>query len=259
MTVDHPVRCILPPVGVSGVIPLVLTFFILAALPCTLTAQQPGDNIIADLNELIAESYGPDQHLINGIEYVNLHIRSDGHKFLDEDTYYNGRVVIDKKVYNDVFLKYDIYNQQVLLLVQHPSGGHKQIILNNLRIDKFEINGRTFHKYSFPAIGTLFYQVIGTNEMACFYHFRKDEIPKPIDQYTLSEFTDEKKKSSLYWQSELHAFKGNRSFVRIFPDHQSQIKAFIRKNKFRIRKLNDSQMLRLVSYCNYLTETPLAD
>jgi hypothetical protein len=259
MASNHPVRCIHSPVRVSGVNPLVLIFFILAVLHCTLNAQQPGDTIIAELNALVAESYGPDQHLINGIEYYNLHIRSAGHKFLDKDKFYKGRVVLDKKVYKDVFLKYDIFNQQVLLLIQHPSGGNKQIILNTLRIDEFEINGRIFHKYTFPGTGTLFYQVIGNDEMACFYHFKKEEIPKPVDNYTLSEFTDAKKKSYIHWQSELHAFKSTRSFVRIFPEYQSQIQAFVRQNKLRVRKLNDSQMHRLISYCNSITETPIKD
>jgi hypothetical protein len=180
MAADHPPGCIHSQVLVSGLGPLVLIFLILAAFHYTLKAQQPGENFIAELDELVAESYGPDQHLINGIEYINLHIRSEGHKFLAEDKFYRGRVVIDKKVYKDVFLKYDIFNQQVLLLIQHPSGGNKQIILNNIRIDEFEINGRIFHKYTFPHTGTLFYQVIGNDEMACLYHFKKQEISKPI-------------------------------------------------------------------------------
>ena len=259
MAADHPAGCIRSQVRVSGINSMVLTFLILAALPCSLFAQQTGENIIEELSELVAESYGPDQHLINGIEYINLHIRSEGHKFLDENKFYEGRVVIDKKVYRNVFLKYDIFNQQVLLLIEHPLGGNKQIILNNLRINEFEINGRIFHKYTFPGTGTLFYQVIGNDEMACLYHFKKQEIPRAIDQYTLSEFTDVQKKSYLRWQSELHAFKGNRSFVAIFPDHQPQIKAFIRQNKFHVRKLDDSQMQRLISYCNSLTKTPKED
>lgn len=259
MAADHPAGCIRSQVRVSGINSMVLALLILAALPCSLFAQQTGENIIEELTKLVAESYGPDQHLINGAEYFNLHIRSEGHKFLDEDEYNRGRVVIDNRVYKDVFLKYDIYNQQVLLLIEHPSGGNKQIILNNLRIDEFEINGRIFQKYTFPGTGTLFYQVIGNDEMACLYHFKKQEIPRTIDQYTLSEFTDVQKKSYLHWQSELHAFKGNRSFVWIFPDHQAQIKAFIRQNKFRVRNLNDSQMQRLISYCNSLTKTPTED
>jgi hypothetical protein len=149
-------------------------------IPLHRSSSQAGSS-----QQIISESYGPDQHLINGVEYINLHIRSEGHKFLDEDKYYKGRVVIDRKIYKDVLLKYDIFNQQVLLLIEHQSGGNKQIILNNLRIDGFEINGRIFHKYTSPVSGTIFYQVIGNDEMSCFYHFKKQEIPKAIDQNNL--------------------------------------------------------------------------
>jgi len=245
----------------AGYIPS-LTWLIgclLFVLPHSLHSQKSDPGILAELEQLISESYGPDQDLINGIEYFNLHIHSSGHKFLDEDQYYQGRVAIDKKVYRNVFLKYDLLNQQVLLLIDHPLGGNKQIILNNIRINAFEINERIFHKYTFPGSGTLFYQVIGNDEMACLYHFRKQEIPRAIDQYNLSEFTNVQRKSYLHWQSELHAFKGTRSFIRIFPDHQSQIKSYIRQNKLNIKNLNDTEMHRLISYCNSLTKAPLED
>jgi hypothetical protein len=254
MAPDHPAGCMDSPVPVSCINLMVLTFFLLAALPYLMNAQQPTNNIIAALDELVDETYGPDQHLINGIEYFNLHIHSSGHKFLDEDKFYKGRVTIDNKVYNEVLLKYDIFNQQLLLLIQHPLGGNKQIILNNLRVDEFEINGRIFHKYTFSGNGLQFYQVIGNDEMACLYHFSKNEIPRTLDRYTLSEFTDVKKKSYIYWQSALHEFKGTRSFLRIFPDHQPQIKSFIRQNKLRVRKLSDPQMHRLIGYCNSITK-----
>ncbi len=247
------------PVSISGMILTWLITLMLVALPPGLHAQKSDTSILADLEQMISESYGPDQDLINGIEYFNLHTHSSGHKFLYEDKYYQGRVVIDEKAYKNVFIKYDIYNQQVLLLIDHPTGGNKQIILNNLRLKEFEINGRKFHKYKFPGTGTLFFQVIGNDEMACLYHFKKQEIPRAIDQNTLTEFTEVQKKSYLFWQSDLHAFKSNRSFVRLFPDHQSQIKSFIRQNKFQVRKLNDPQMDWLISYCNSLTKPPKED
>ncbi len=259
MAADQSAEYFISPVGISSMILTWLILFMLVALPPGLHAQKSDTGILAELEQMITKSYGPDQHLISGIEYFNLHIRSAGHKFLDEDEFYKGKLVIDKKVYNDVFIKYDIFNQQVVLLIDHHTGGNKQIILDNLRIDEFEINGRIFRKFTFPGTGSLFYQVIGNDEMACLYHFKKQEIPRAIDQNTLSEFTDGQKKSYLFWQSELFAFKSNRSFIRIFPEHQAQIKAFIRQSKFKVRNLHDPQMDWLITYCNSLTKTSLEE
>jgi hypothetical protein len=242
-------------VRLSAFYPLGLMLFLVSQL-CTLHAQQADDADMRDLVDRTEESYGPDQHLINGIEYFNLHMQTQGHKFLDEDKYYRGRIVIDHKTYTDVHLKYDIFGQQVLLLIQHPKGGNKQIILNNLRIKEFEINNRQFHKLTFPGKGTQFYQVLGDKEMACLHFHYKQEIPKPIDQNTLSEFTDTKRRSYLYWQSTLNEFKSNRSFIRIFPGHQSQVKSYLRRHKWRVKKLDDPHMSRLVSFCNSITKNP---
>jgi hypothetical protein len=240
----------------TGCMYLGLTLFMLANMHGRLYAQQTPDGTREELNEWIMQLYGPDQHLVNGIEYANLHLRSEGHKFLDEDRYYPGRVIIDGKAYDDVSLKYDIFNQHLILLVPFRSGGHKQIILNNMRIEGFELNGRVFRKYTFPKTGTRFYQVIGSEQMACLYHFSKQEISNPVDNYTLSKFSEVQKKSYLYWQSALHEFKGKRSFVRIFPEHQPEIRAFIRKNRFRVRKLNDTDMNWLIYHCYSLAGNP---
>ena len=48
--------------------------------------------------------------------------------------------------------------------------------------------------------------------------------------------------------------RATRAFVRIFPDHQAQIKAFIRQNKLKVKKLNDLQMQGLITYCNSVTK-----
>lgn len=247
------------PVSISTLIHTWLILCMQLSLSLNLHGQNADRNNIAELVQLISESYGPDQHLINGIEYFNLHTHTSGHKFLDEDKFYEGRVVIDKRVYRHVMLKYDIFNQNLLLLAEQPKGGHKQVILNNLRIDEFELNGRIFRKHTFHGTGTLFYQVIGSDEIACFYHFTKQEIPRAIDQHTLSEFTDVQKKSYIYWQSELHAFNRNRSFIRIFPEHQTQIKAFLRQNKFQVRNMTDPQMYWLIHHCFSLTRTSIEE
>ncbi len=245
------------PAGKSAFHSLKLVFLLLAALSWNLPVQAQDDhNRKAEVEEMIAVSYGPDQYLINGIEYVNLHIRSEGHKFLGEDKYHAGSVVVENKTYHHVFLKYDIFNQQLLLLIEHPSGGNKQLIMNNLRIDGFSLDGRTFRKYTFPGTGTRFYQVLGSEEMSCLHHFRKQEISKPVDNNTLSEFTETHKRSFLYRHGELTEFKGNRSFVRMFSGHEAEIKAFIRENRFRVRTLSDEQMIKLIRYCQSITEIP---
>lgn len=246
------------PVGISGMVFLFLNLYVLTAFTCTLNAQQIDNNVISALDKFIADCYGPDQNLINGIEYYNLHTRSKGHKFLDEDKFYRGRVVINKRVYDDVELKYDIFNQHVLLQFDRGTEVYTQIILNNKWVDEFELNGRIFRKHTFPETGTLFFQIIGSGEIACYYHFKKEEVPR-VTRITLSEFGDEKRKSYVYWQSELHEFHGARSFAEIFPAHESQILEFIRQQNFRTRKISDSQMDILISYCNTLINSPTED
>ena len=99
---------------------LLLIICILTAFTGILEAQDDGKNAMADLDQFIQESYGPDLRLINGREYFNLHTRSVGHKFLDDDKFYRGRVVIDQ----------DTYTQKTEE-VNHLLGPHNQGLFTN--------------------------------------------------------------------------------------------------------------------------------
>ena len=118
-----------------------------------------GNQALEQLERDLRGLYGADQVLINGVEYYNEHARSKGHKFYGEDRYQRGRLVIEHKVYDDVLLKYDIYNQQVLMLSSQGSARDREIIINGLWLKEFSLGNRVFRKYYFPGRDTLLYQV----------------------------------------------------------------------------------------------------
>ena len=231
--------------------------FLSATLPLH---SQPGDeNKITELNYYFVERYGPDQNLINGALYINLHRQATGHKFLGEDVFTTGRVVLDNREYNDLRLKYDLYNQEVILQYDFLKGGTKEIILNSLRIQEFELEGRVFRRIHFPETGALFFQVIAEGDIGCYHHYLKEIIPKVSGEHSLLEFSQTKRKSFIARYSELHKFKGSRSFTRIFPEYRSQLQKYFRQNKIRIRKATDAEMKGVIQYCHNLLRNPSED
>jgi hypothetical protein len=227
-----------------------LQIILIAAAVCQVKAQLPEEKKVDELGEYFKEQYGPDQLLINGISYYNLHIYVTGHKFLGEDEFRSGKLLIENREYNELLLKYDLYNQQIILQSTYGNQIYNEIIISNSRIREFELDGKVFRKCYPEEKDNLFCQIIETEDLACCYHWTKSFIPLVTDKYNQGEFHIEQKDSYVLWNSNYYKFKGAKSFSKIFPEHQSTILKHIRKNKIKIKKATDSEMEELLKQCN---------
>jgi len=216
-------------------------------------AQNIYDSTIYRWKEYFDLSYGPDYNLINGIKYFYLYSDIEGHPFLGENRFYTGSLVIADREYRDVYLKYDLYNQNMILQYNPFSGGIDQILLKNEDIHEFKIDGKLFRKYSFPETGTRFYQVVTSGKIYCLYYWEKILNYSTLSSYY---FTPQKKVSYIVKNGKPYRFKNKRQFRKLFPvQHQKEIKQFIRKNKIRLKNESDDSMRRLFVFCNQLIET----
>ncbi|MFC2098349.1 hypothetical protein ACFLSP_01255 [Bacteroidota bacterium] len=228
---------------------LLITFFFFINVSL-LKAQQPDEQSVAKLEAHLNELYGPDQFLVNGVRYYNTHISMDGHKFYGEDEFTRGKLVLEDNQYHDVFLKYNLLDQQLILQHFFNKQVYYEIILSNSRISEFELDGKIFRKCYFPSTDTRFFQVLGDGDLACYYHWTKMLVTTYTESYRQGEFSNQKRKSYLLWQSKLYEFKGARSFARIFAQDQSQVLRYIRNNRIRIKKATDAEMKELIIQCN---------
>ena len=124
--------------------------------------------------------------------------------------------------YQDIYLKYDIYNQDMILQYSPFAGGTDQIYLKNEFIHEFKIDGKLFRKYSFPETGTRFYQVVTSGKTYCLYYWKKELNFSTLSSYN---FSPQKKESYIVKNSILYRFKSKKQFRKLFPvQHQKEIK-----------------------------------
>ena len=71
--------------------------------------QQVSADSQSEYYELVDRAYGQDQELVNGLQYYDYHPRSLGNPYLLEDFVHQGNVSIRGVIYNNVWLKFDIY------------------------------------------------------------------------------------------------------------------------------------------------------
>lgn len=203
--------------------------------------------------------YGIDQELVNGVLFENIYLYAIGHPYFLADSFNNGRVVYHRKLYPDLLLKYDLYDQQVI--VNYTSSDMQVIfILPKKFISEFNIGNKKFVKRSVPGKeDDRIYQSIGeVYPVEILYTWEKIRTNSYHNFLPSYEFGEDKKSSFLLINSNLLAYNRNGSFVSKFPEkNQKLIKKYIRENRIRVKHSTDSEMESLIRYCNSLDNSAL--
>jgi hypothetical protein len=220
-----------------------------------LKAQYPEEKTLVELDAYFEEMYGPDQSLINGIHYYNLYLNCSGHQFFGENKFRRGNLVIENRDFHDVLIKYNLYTQQIILSHINSKQIYQEIIISNSRIQEFELDGKVFRKCYFPGTDTLFFQILEEGDIAFYFHWTIILIPIALEEYSQGKFSGMDRESYLLWHSKLYELKGARSFSRIFPEYQSQILKYIRKNGIKIKQATDADMKNLLRQCNIILQS----
>jgi hypothetical protein len=226
--------------------------FLLSVLAIHINAQYTGEEEIEELYRSLVEKYGPDQNLVSGVRYYDLHSRYDGHKYFGDNRFTEGKLFLNSGTYEDVSLKYDLYEQQVILQVSLSDLSYTEIVVAGFRIQGFKLGDRVFRKACFPRTDTLIFQVIGEEVPQCYLHWSKEVIPHSTDRQSVYEFSKMKRKTYVVIDSQLYRFKGARSFSKAFPGHRAEVMSYIRKNKIRINKAGDRELEALTGFCHDL-------
>ncbi|MBN1602317.1 MAG: hypothetical protein JW915_11955 [Chitinispirillaceae bacterium] len=205
------------------------------------------------LYQTVQEIYGIDQVLVNGIIHEDMYPNKIGHPFLYENEFYKGTVTFRGKEYTGTDLKYDVFEQQLVLNVNYNHSS-TWVILPNDFISDFTLNGKYFAKLSYQE-EPRFYQVIfDTDKLKCLYYHSKSKFN--ADQKGISnqvEFKIQKIKRYLVMNSELIKYNNNRSFTRQFPkEFNTQITSYLKSKRINVAQAGDDKVSELIAYCNAL-------
>jgi len=83
------------------------------------------------------------QQILQGKMYDYLYPAIKGHQFFGESAFRVGTVTFEGITYKGILLKYDNYNNLLVTIIEQ-GGWSKLIILDNSRINSFEINDQMF-------------------------------------------------------------------------------------------------------------------
>jgi hypothetical protein len=215
-----------------------------------LHAQQ--SSIIAFLAES-ERKYGSDADLVNGEKYFYPYAQSLGDPFFFPESQ-SAVITIHKKVFEDQLLRYDIFNQKLILDFQNIYGANSSLVLRNEWVESFVFEGQSFEKLPGPDEKISFFQVLTDGPIECLYLWGKKyqlNLTSGVQSYY---FTEPVRESFLRIEGLYYSYKSNKNFLKAFDSElQKPIKLFMRQAKIKVKTASDFQMRHLVEYCNSLS------
>ena len=229
---------------------LIITLLLTFPGPTQIFAQQPS---ITEYPAECERKYGSDADLVNGEKYFYPYRNAMGNPFFFEDSR-KADIIIHEKEFDDQMLRYDIFNQELILDYTDLYGASSSLVLRNEWVESFSFDNLRFVKMEGPDGKTEFFQAVFDGPIACVYRWSKNyqlNLTSGVQSYY---FTEPVKEAYLLIDGHFHPYRNNNSFMKAF-DQESQklIKQFMRQSRIKVKRAPDSQIRHLVEYCNSLS------
>lgn len=188
------------------------------------------------------------QILYNGRLWRNHYYMVRGDQFLFTAGLLNGTVTINGRIFRDVLLSYDIFNDEIIAMNENGM----MIQLNKEWIDEFSID-YNLRKYRFrnldsDSLGNIygFINVLFDDDLALVVKYRKEIVMLAVEN-KYDEFNQVHRiylrKDSVYYP-----IRGRRDLLRYLKDKKPQLKSFIRTNKLQVMKKNPDSFVPVLEY-----------
>ena len=196
--------------------------------------------------------------LINGTFHLNtFRVVNEKNRYYDED-YQKGNVAYDGEQYFDVNLKYDLYED---VLIVQPFTTSRDIGVNLIpsKTLSFKLDGKdfvNFEKY-YPNlqeenISGFLEEVEYAPNLRLFIKYYKDYREKNDRSYTYYEFY-ENHDFYLLRDGNFREITSRRDVYKIFPEYKDQIKSFYKGNK---DLANSNEVMFFKNLAEYLSNLP---
>ena len=214
-------------------------------------AQQDPHPAVREVKTLAARKFGPPADLLNGEKYYYPYGNATGHPYLGST--WTGSLQIRGKTYSDLSLKFEIYNQMLVLEYTDLSDAKVSIVVNDEWLDGFTLGDWRFQKFSTPGDQPRYGQVVFEGKVSCIYFWEKKYAPILQQGVKRYEFSDPIRMAWIKNGSQWSEYSGKRSFLKAFPKAmQEPIRDLLKSKRIRFKKLSEKEMHALMEQINQM-------
>jgi hypothetical protein len=228
-----------------------LSFIIFLSITCSgnsIIRSSSSDN--AGMYQIVQDSSKAEQILFNGRLWRNLYYKVRENQFLFSDMFLPGAVSINGKSFNNLFLRYDIYTDEISVLA-NPGA---VIQLNKEMVDSFFL-GFSGKEYKFSKINSQsdysrgfkgYINVLYTGKSSLYVKYKKEIKPLAVEgKYDLFFQTHR-----IYFMKEgvIYPVNLRSDFFKLLGEDKAQIKSYMKRNKLKVSKKIPESFIPLILY-----------
>lgn len=201
----------------------------------------------------VSQNRPPDkQLLLNGRIWRNQYSKAEGDQFFLANTFLTGSVIFNGLRFNNLNLKYDIINDELLLSIE----SYPVIMMNKEMVDSFSLDfeNRSYHIFNAgtdtSAVIRGYANVIYNGPSAVYVKYIKELHPLGADgRYDLINQTHHiyLKKGEI-----IIPVSGRRKLLYLLEDKKREIRSFMKSNRIRIRRKDPYTFVPLLRYYDSL-------
>lgn len=224
---------------------------VLFLLFCLFTSLSIAQNTIDD-----TEIYGLNPIVYNGEVYNYFPgVGVGGHQYYDQKEFTLGCISIRGTKYENLFLNYDILNQELILKYADQQGANRLLKVSKAWLQKFKIGEEEFSIIVTPENQKLIVQIVNEGPFQLYIYWSKKLV---ADINFVSErYVFDKRQRTLYlaYKNKLIEYKTTKTIIDILPKPlQEKAKNYMKSNKIRSRTDSLDQIGELIAYCNKLVQ-----
>jgi len=176
--------------------------------------------------------------LFNGIRYKELYrIKNGKHKFYKSPEYLSANILYDGQPYYDIPLKYDLFDDELIISLQTVSGSSIIQLLKE-KVAGFELDNKRFvHLKGIEVFKSNdeidgFYEILEEGKSLTLYKKHRKLRKKILENKAiLNEFRNDDL-YYIYRENLFYPVKTKNDLIKIFPERKKQINAFFSGNKY---------------------------
>ncbi|APZ46817.1 hypothetical protein BW723_11210 [Polaribacter reichenbachii] len=188
--------------------------------------------------------------IYNGTIFSEIYkTKPDNHRFFLDNTYQLGNLIYDNQTYYNIYLKYDIHDDQLIAKLPYLDN-FLFLRLIKEKIDFFELNiddkNATSKKYSFlsskanPLVNDEsfkgFYQILLKTTTSTLLKKNFKERSEFIDENLVYTKFSDRSYFVLLKDYKYYSINSKKDIIRIFPEQKRYISIFYRRNRKLFKK-----------------------
>jgi len=201
-------------------------------------------------------NYFTNDELINGSIYLFPDKKINGNPFL-YDLWQNADIFIHGKTYPNVYMNYDIVNNDVIIQIPSTNGIKKIIDVNDFQVDSFLVgntvfvNTLTLNKHINVNKNLFYVERITKGKYPIFKKYTK-ELRRNYNSANnpYGKFSELKEDLLMLTNNNLIEVNRKSEFLECFSkSNRKEIKQFLKKNNIKFRNSSSSELIILMEYC----------